>query len=143
MTQAKLTRSRGRSASAHEQAVPPSLRLARERGKIEVFPSVVAAITGHAASTCYGVMGMAARGMRDGVAELLRRENVHRGVEVRETPDGLAIEVYVVIQYGIRITEVAHNLQETVRFEVERAVGVPVAEVNVTVQGVHEDSSAR
>ena len=50
------------------------------------------------------------------------------------------MEVYVIVQYGTRFTEVAHNLQQRVRFEVERTVGVPVAEVNVNVQGVHEDS---
>jgi uncharacterized alkaline shock family protein YloU len=117
-----------------------SLRARRERGRIEVFPAVVGAIAGHAATECYGVMGMAARGLREGVATLLRRENVHRGVEVREIEGQLAIDVYVVVQYGTRITEVAHNLQGAVRFEVERTVGVPVAEVNVFVQGVHEDS---
>jgi uncharacterized alkaline shock family protein YloU len=117
-----------------------SLRARRERGRIEVFPAVVGVIAGHAATECYGVMGMAARGLREGVATLLRRENVHRGVEVREVEGQLAIDVYVVVQYGTRITEVAHNLQGAVRFEVERTVGVPVAEVNVFVQGVHEDS---
>jgi uncharacterized alkaline shock family protein YloU len=117
-----------------------SLRARRERGRIEVFPTVVAAIAGHAATGCYGVMGMAARGLREGMATLLRRENVHRGVEVREVAGKLAIDVYVVVQYGTRITEVAHNLQGAVRFEVERTVGVPVSEVNVFVQGVHEDN---
>ena len=117
-----------------------SLRARRERGRIEVFPAVVGAIAGHAATECYGVMGMAARGLREGVATLLRRENVHRGVEVREVDGQLAIDVYVVVQYGTRITEVAHNLQGAVRFEVERTVGVPVSEVNVFVQGVHEDN---
>lgn len=121
----------------------PGLKTSGERGRIEVFPSVVAAIAGHAATTCYGVMGMAARGLRDGVAQRLRRDSLDRGVEVRETRDGLAIDVYVVVQYGTRITEVAHNLQETVRFDVERTVGVPVTQVNVTVQGVHDDSGAR
>jgi uncharacterized alkaline shock family protein YloU len=117
-----------------------SLRARRERGRIEVFPTVVAAIAGHAATECYGVMGMAARGLREGVATLLRRENVHRGVEVREVAGQLAIDVYVIVQYGTRITEVAHNLQGAVRFEIERTVGVPVSEVNVFVQGVHEDN---
>jgi uncharacterized alkaline shock family protein YloU len=84
---------------------------------------------------------MAARGLRDGVAELLRRESVDRGVEVVEVEGGLAIDIFVIVQYGIRITEVAHNLQETVRFEVERAVNVPVVEVNVNVQGVREERS--
>ena len=117
-----------------------SLRAARERGRIEVFPTVVGAIAGHAAIECYGVMGMAARGLRDGVATLLRRENLHRGVDVREADGQLAIDVYVVVQYGVRITEVAQNLRSAVRFEVERATGVPVAEINVFVQGVHGDN---
>jgi uncharacterized alkaline shock family protein YloU len=117
-----------------------SLRRARGKGQIEVFPGVVAAIAGHAAIGCYGIMGMAARGLRDGVATLLRRENLHRGVDVRDIDEQLSIDVYVVVLYGIRITEVAHNLQIAVRFEVERATGVPVAEVNVFVQGVHGDT---
>ena len=70
-----------------------SLRTARDRGRIEVFPAVVGAIAGHAAIGCYGIMGMAARGLRDGVATLLRRENVHRGVEVREVDEVVAIDL--------------------------------------------------
>jgi uncharacterized alkaline shock family protein YloU len=87
-------------------------------------------------------MGMAARNLRDGVFTLVRRENMHRGVEIRRLPEGLVIDLYVVVQYGTRIQEVAHNLQETVKFALERAVQVPVIEVNVTVQGVHEDHAA-
>jgi uncharacterized alkaline shock family protein YloU len=118
---------------------PTALGQSRQWGRVEVFPSAVAAIAGHAAMGCYGITGMAARGLRDGVAELLRRESVDRGVEVVEIEGGLAIDVFVIIQYGIRISEVAHNLQETVKFEVERAVNVPVVEVNVNVQGVREE----
>jgi uncharacterized alkaline shock family protein YloU len=127
--------------AAEKEASPSrALRSARERGRVEVFPAVVGAIAGHAAIECYGIMGMAARGLRDGVATLLRRENLHRGVEVREVDGQLAIDVYVVVQYGVRITEVAHNLKSAVRFEVERATGVPVSEINVFVQGVHGDN---
>ena len=127
--------------SAEPQPSDPHgiLRRARDRGRIEVFPSVVAAVAGHAAVACYGVMGMSARGLRDGVALLLRRDNLHRGVEVREVAGQLVIDVYVIVEYGTRITAVAQNLQSTVRFEVERLLGVPVGEVNVFVQGVHED----
>jgi uncharacterized alkaline shock family protein YloU len=112
---------------------------ARQWGRIEVFPSAVGAIAAHASLGCYGIAGMAARGLRDGFAELLRRENVDRGVEVVEIEGGLGIDVFVIVQYGIRISEVAHNLQQTVKFEVERAVNVPVARVNVNVQGVREE----
>src|SRR6267142_6313137 len=112
---------------------------ARQWGRIEVFPSAVGAIAAHAALRCYGITGMAARGLRDGVAELLRRENVDRGVEVISVEGGLGIDVFVIVQYGIRISEVAHNLQQAVKFEVERSVNVPVAHVNVNVQGVREE----
>jgi uncharacterized alkaline shock family protein YloU len=129
-------------ASTTQQQTPPrALTRTQKWGRIDVFPTAVAAIAGHAAVGCYGVMGMAARGLRDGVGQLLHRESAHRGVEVRDLGGSLAIEVYVIVQYGTRITEVAHNLQQAVRFEVERTVGVPVAEVNVNVQGVHEDSA--
>lgn len=111
----------------------------RQWGRIEVFPSAVAAIAGHAALRCYGISGMAGRGLREGFAELLRRENADKGVDVRGSEEGLIIDVYVIVQYGIRISEVAHNLQETVKFEVERSVNVPVVKVNVNVQGVREE----
>ena len=129
-------------STAQQQRDPHGiLRRARDRGRIEVFPSVVAAVAGHAAVACYGVMGMSARGLRDGVALLLRRDNLHKGVDVREAAGQLVIDVYVIVEYGTRITAVAKNLQSTVRFEVERLLGVPVGEVNVFVQGVHEDRS--
>src|SRR5256885_4853443 len=91
---------------------PSALGQSRKWGRVEVFPSAVAAIAGHSALGCYGIAGMSARGLRDGFAELLHRESVDRGVEVSEGEGGLVIDIYVVIQYGIRITEVAHNLQE-------------------------------
>ena len=128
------------SAAEKESMRTGTLRSARERGRIEVFPAVVGAIAGHAAMDCYGVMGMAARGLRDGGATLLRRENVHRGVDVREIDGQLSIDLFVVVQYGVRITEVAHNLKSAVRFEVERSTGVPVSEINIFVQGVHGDN---
>jgi uncharacterized alkaline shock family protein YloU len=118
---------------------PTALGHSRKWGRVEVFPSAVAAIAGHATLGCYGIVGMSARGLRDGFAELLHRESVDRGVEVSELEGALVIDVYVVVQYGIRITEVAHNLQEAVKFAIERSVGVPVLEVNVNVQGVREE----
>ena len=111
-------------ASTEQHTQHSTLRRTHQWGRIDVFPSAVAAVAGHAASGCYGVMGMAARGLRDGVAQLLHRESAHRGVEVRDLGGSLAIDVYVIVQYGTRITEVAHNLQQRVRFEVERTVGL-------------------
>ena len=118
---------------------PAALVESRQWGRIEVFPSAVGAIAAHAAVRCYGISGMAARGLREGVAERLHRENAARGVVVVEAEGGLGIDIFVIIQYGVRISEVAHNLQESVKFEVERSVNVPVVHVNVNVQGVREE----
>jgi len=106
-------------------------------GRIEVSPRVVASIVGHVANECYGVVGMAARGLRDGIAERLNRETVHRGVEVEVREGGLVIELYIIAQYGTRISEVAHNLMSAVKYEVERTLGLEVIAVNVNVQGIH------
>jgi len=109
-------------------------------GRIEVSPRVVASIVGHTANESYGIVGMAARGLRDGIAERLNRENVHRGVEIQVLPEGIVIELYVIAEYGTRISEVAHNLMSAVRYSVEKTLGLPVHAVNVNVQGIHAES---
>lgn len=106
-------------------------------GRIEVSPRVVASIVAHAANESYGIVGMAARGLRDGIAERLNRENAHRGVQVQVLPGGIVIELYVIVEYGTRISEVAHNLMSAVRYHVEKTLGLPVLAVNVNVQGIH------
>ncbi|MHB8718039.1 MAG: Asp23/Gls24 family envelope stress response protein [Candidatus Dormibacteria bacterium] len=119
---------------------PTALTRTESLGRVEVSPRVVASIVGHAATECYGVVGMAARGLRDGIAERLNRENLHRGVEIELREGGIVIELYVIVQYGTRISEVAHNLMSATRYAVETALAVPVLEVNVNVQGIHLES---
>ncbi|MHB8508754.1 MAG: Asp23/Gls24 family envelope stress response protein [Candidatus Dormibacteria bacterium] len=109
----------------------------QDLGRIEVSSQVVASIAGHAANECYGVVAMAARGLRDGIAERLQRENLHRGVEVRVADDGIDIALYVVVEYGVRITEVAHSLQDAVKYQVEKALAINVRRVDVNIQGIH------
>jgi uncharacterized alkaline shock family protein YloU len=116
---------------------PGALTRSATLGRIEVAPRVVASIAGHTANECYGVVGMAARGMRDGIAERLNRENLHRGVEIEVVEGGIRIELYIIAQYGTRISEVAHNLQSAVKYAVEKTLGLPVLTVNVNVQGIH------
>src|SRR5260370_35311032 len=98
---------------ASKSTSPTALIQSRQWGRIEVFPSAVAAIAGHAATRCYGLSGMAGRGLRDGFAQLLRRENPDKGADVGQAPEGLVIDVSVTAQYGVRISEVPTNLQET------------------------------
>jgi uncharacterized alkaline shock family protein YloU len=105
-------------------------------GRIEVAPRVVASIAGHAANECYGIVGMAARGLRDGIAERLNRDSLHRGVVIEVREGGITIELFVIVQHGTRISEVAHNLMSAVKYAIEKTLGLPVLAVNVNVQGI-------
>lgn len=107
-----------------------------EFGKITVSEEVIATIAGVAATECYGVVGMAASRLRDGLAELLGRENLSRGVGVRLDQDTVEIELFIVVGYGTRISEVAHNVVERVRYSVESLTGLKVTNVSIKVQGV-------
>ncbi len=113
------------------------IQLATENGKIEVADQVIAVIAGSAAMDCYGLIGMASRkGLKDGIAELLGRENLTRGVEVRRDSDKIHLDLYVIVSYGTKISEVAHNIQSKVKYVLEEVVGLKVDFVNINVQGV-------
>jgi uncharacterized alkaline shock family protein YloU len=113
------------------------LQLVSENGKIDVADQVIAVIAGSAALDCYGLVGMASRkGLKDGIAELLGRENLSRGVEVRREGELLHLDLYVIVSYGTKISEVAHNIQSKVKYVLEEVVGLKVDLVNVFVQGV-------
>jgi len=106
-------------------------------GSIEISPTAVASIASQAVLRCYGVVGMASRTLRDGLAELVHpSENPRKGVQVELATDNITIDLYVIMEYGVRVSEVAHNIMQSVKFNVEKTLGVPVAEVNVHVQGL-------
>ncbi len=105
-------------------------------GKIEISPTAVATLASSAVLKCYGVVGMASPSLRRGLAELLSRDSSRRGVRVKIGDDQIVIDLYVIIEYGVRISEVAHNIMGNVKFAVEKSLGVPVAQVNVHVQGL-------
>lgn len=113
------------------------IELANEFGKTHVSNEVIAVIAGSAALDCYGLVGMASRNqLKDGIAELLGRENLSRGVEVRREATGLHIDLYVIVSYGTKISEVAHNIQVKVKYVLNEIVGLQVDFVNINVQGV-------
>lgn len=105
-------------------------------GKITIADEVIATIAGLAATECYGIVGMAARRFKDGIAELLGRENLSRGVVVSFKDGEVRIDLNVILGYGTRISEVAHNVSSQVRYRVEQSTGMPVRSVNINVQGV-------
>ncbi|MHB1651086.1 MAG: Asp23/Gls24 family envelope stress response protein [Desulfitobacteriaceae bacterium] len=106
-------------------------------GKIDISEEVIATIAGAAAIECYGLVGMAStRKITDGVAEILGRENLARGVVVSIKENEVVIDLYIIVGYGVRISEVAANVMERVRYTSENLTGLNVSQVNVNVQGV-------
>ncbi len=105
-------------------------------GKIEVSQRAVASIAADAALRSYGVVGMASARLEDGLAELLRREHLERGVVVHMKDGQVSIDLYVVVEYGTRVSEVGRNIAQNVKFSVEKATGAPVTRVIVNVQGL-------
>jgi uncharacterized alkaline shock family protein YloU len=108
----------------------------RRTGRIEISPQAIATVAGEAVLRCYGVVGMANKNLIDGIADLLAPDRWGRGVDVRVREGKVSVDLYVIVQYGTRISEVAHGVMHGVQYALEQALGVPVAEVNVHVQGL-------
>jgi uncharacterized alkaline shock family protein YloU len=104
-------------------------------GRIEVSPAAIVSIANEAVLTCYGVVRTADKDLATGIAHLLARES-KRGIEVHVEDGQIVINVYVIIEYGTRISAVASSVMSVVKFSVERALGVTVAGVNVHVEGL-------
>ena len=104
-------------------------------GSIHVAPRAIATIAYHAARESYGVVGLAQKNLVDGITQALVKDPSH-GIEVHYSGSNISIDIYVIIEYGTRIKSVAHSVSNTVRFHVEKALGLPVDQVNVHVRGL-------
>lgn len=105
-------------------------------GAIEVSRVAVASIVHEALMSCYGIVGTASKGFASDIADAFSRES-KGGVMVRVDQGRIVIDLYIIIEYGTRIASVARSAMNVVKYNVEQALGVPVAEVNVHVQGLH------
>lgn len=104
-------------------------------GTIDISSSTIATIATRSVHQCYGVVGMSSKNLVDGIAQVLTRD-AHRGIDVHFEDEAVIIDVYVIVAYGTRILTVAQSIQNTVKFHVEKALGMPVKAVNVFVQGL-------
>jgi uncharacterized alkaline shock family protein YloU len=104
-------------------------------GCITISPKAIATIAANAASRSYGVVGMASKNIVDGISNVLTKDP-HYGVEVKADEDAITIDMYVIVEYGTRISSVATSVANAVRYKVEQSLGMPVRAVNVHVQGL-------
>jgi uncharacterized alkaline shock family protein YloU len=112
-------------------------------GKVEISRAAIASIVHGAVMESYGVVGMAPSGLRGNIAYYLGQDDPRRGIAVEVEDDQITITLYVILEYGVRISEVAQNVMSSVKFAVERALGMKVRAVNVYVQGLHFSDDAR
>ncbi len=105
-------------------------------GRITISSEAVAQIVGHTAAECYGVVGMAGKGLK----RLLTRDRLTQGIEVSERNGALAVDLYVVIEYGLNLAEVATTVRSRVTYEVERLTGLKVGAVEVHIQDVRQSA---
>lgn len=105
-------------------------------GKVNISEDVISTIAGAAAVECYGLVGMASKKLKDGITQLLGKEDLKKGVEVIIEDGKVALELNIVVGYGVNISEVAKNVMERVKYSVENHTALKVEKVNVNVRGV-------
>jgi len=109
----------------------------RENGYIHYSDEVLAKIVGLSTMECYGVVGMVSKNASDGFWELIRVENLSKGVKITLTEDDrLNIELFVMVEYGTKISVIANNIIQKVRYSVENFTGLKVSAITVNVQAV-------
>lgn len=102
-------------------------------GKITITPRAIATIASQAALRSYGIVGMASKSLVDGIAQRLAKDPRY-GVDVKMVGDQIVIDLFIIIEYGTRISSVATSVANTVLYQVEKVLGMSVAAVNVHVQ---------
>ena len=107
-----------------------------ELGNIHYSEEVLAKIVGLSTMECYGVVGMVSKNATEGLWELMRIENLSKGVTLKFNEDKLVIELYVMVEYGTKISVIANNIIQKVRYSVENFTGLKVSSVTVNVQAV-------
>ena len=107
-----------------------------EHGTITYSDEVIANIVGLATMECYGVVGMVSKNATDGFWELIRVENLSKGVKINVNEDKLSIELFVMVQYGTKISVISNNIIQKVKYNIENYTGLVVSSITVNVQAV-------
>ena len=111
-------------------------RIDKKYGSIQIDPEVIAMYAGTTAVECFGIVGMAAVSMKDGLVKLLKRESLTKGINVTIRDNAISIDFHVIVSYGVSILAVTDNLIESVKYKVEELTGMTVEKINIYVEGV-------
>ena len=106
-------------------------------GRVTIDHEVIATYAGSVAVECFGIVGMAAVNMKDGLVKLLKRDYLTHGIDVTVNADNkIVIDFHVIVSYGVSIATVTDNLIETVKYKVETFTGMKNEKINIYVEGV-------
>nr|WP_317449299.1 Asp23/Gls24 family envelope stress response protein [uncultured Sellimonas sp.] len=111
--------------------------MSTELGIITISPEVIAKYAGSVAVECFGIVGMAAVNVKDGLVRLLKKDSLTHGIQVELTEDNrIRLDFHVIVAYGVSISAVTDNLISNVKYKVEEFSNMPVDKINVYIEGV-------
>ncbi|KRQ86936.1 Alkaline shock protein 23 [Caloramator mitchellensis] len=113
-----------------------SVKVYNEYGYIEFTDELLAKLAGAATTECYGVVGMASKRATDGIWELLKKEQLNKGVKVSVSNDEIIVDLFIIVEYGTKIPVIAENIKQKVKYAIENFTGIKVSKVNVYVQDI-------
>ena len=114
-----------------------AVKIQNQFGNIDISNEVIATVVGGAATEIFGIVGMASKNqIRDNLNEILKRDNYSKGVVIRQEDEGISVDVYIIVGYGTKISEVCRNVQDKVKYNLDSMLGITAESVNVIVQGV-------
>ena len=111
--------------------------MSTDLGIITIDPEVIAKYAGSVAVECFGIVGMAAVSMKDGLVKLLKKEILTKGIQVGISDENkITLNFHVVVAYGVSISAVTDNLISNVKYKVEEFTGMSVDKINIYIEGV-------
>lgn len=112
-------------------------RINNKLGEIQISSDVIAMYAGMTAVECFGIVGMAAVSMKDGLFKLLKGDSLTRGINVKIDEDNkITLEFHVIVSYGVSILTVSDNLIENVKYKVQEFTGLEIKKIDIYVEGV-------
>lgn len=111
-------------------------KMETELGRVIIDEEVIKTYAGSVAVGCFGIVGMAAVNMKDGLVHLLKKDYLNRGIEVFYESNRMTINFHVIVAYGVNINAISETLISTVKYQVEEFTGLTIDRINIYVEGV-------
>lgn len=114
-----------------------AIEIKNNLGTILINDEVISSVAGGAAVSCYGIVGMASKNqVKDGITDILGKENYSKGIVINRKENKLEVDMYIIVMYGTKISVIANNVQSTVKYQIEKTLGIKIDAINIHIQGI-------